>query len=211
MIFWSIVFYSVNAFVHFKFLNMTMSPIKIAMMNSIFRLATIMILLPCINLIENRVFRLIKDDPEDLEEQADFDLLEERFLAYPALAIGQSHTAVNGMAKKARKNINRALSLLGDYSQDKYNKVQEKENLIDKYEDKLGTYLMQLTGQEMSTVQMQQVSKFLHTISDFERLGIMRSIFLKLQMKFRKRRLRFPSRHRRNFPCWRQQSGRLSI
>ena len=77
----------------------------------------------------------------------------------------------NGMAKKARKNINRALSLLGDYSQDKYNKVQEKENLIDKYEDKLGTYLMQLTGQEMSTVQMQQVSKFLHTISDFERLG----------------------------------------
>lgn len=43
MIFWSIVFYSVNAFVHFKFLNMTMSPIKIAMMNSIFRLATIMI------------------------------------------------------------------------------------------------------------------------------------------------------------------------
>ncbi len=110
-----------------------MSPIKIAMMNSIFRLATIMILLPCINLIEKLVFRLIKDDPEDLEEQADFDLLEERFLAYPALAIGQSHTAVNGMAKKARKNINRALSLLGDYSQDKYNKVQEKENLIDKY------------------------------------------------------------------------------
>lgn len=128
-------------------------------------------MLPCINLIEKLVFRLIKDDPEDLEEQADFDLLEERFLAYPALAIGQSHTAVNGMAKKARKNINRALSLLGDYSQDKYNKVQEKENLIDKYEDKLGTYLMQLTGQEMSTVQMQQVSKFLHTISDFERLG----------------------------------------
>ena len=70
MIFWSIVFYSVNAFVHFKFLNMTMSPIKIAMMNSIFRLATIMILLPCINLIEKLVFRLIKDDPEDLEEQA---------------------------------------------------------------------------------------------------------------------------------------------
>lgn len=56
-----------------------MSPIKIAMMNSIFRLATIMILLPCINLIEKLVFRLIKDDPEDLEEQADFDLLEERF------------------------------------------------------------------------------------------------------------------------------------
>ena len=152
-------------------MNMTMRPVTIAMMNTIFRLATILVLLPFIHAIEKLVFRLIKDDPEELEEQADFDLLEERFLSYPALAIGQSHTAVNGMAKKARKNINRALSLLSDYSQDKYNKVQEKENLIDKYEDKLGTYLMQLTGQEMSTTQTQQVSKFLHTISDFERLG----------------------------------------
>ena len=171
MIFWSIVFYSVNAFVHFKFMDMTMRPVTIAMMNTIFRLATILVLLPFIHVIEKLVFRLVKDDPEELEEQADFDLLEERFLSYPALAIGQSHTAVNGMAKKARKNINRALSLLSDYSQDKYNKVQEKENLIDKYEDKLGTYLMQLTGQEMSMSQTQQVSKFLHTISDFERLG----------------------------------------
>ena len=148
-----------------------MRPVTIAMMNTVFRLATILVLLPFIHAIEKLVFRLIKDDPEELEEQADFDLLEERFLSYPALAIGQSHTAVNGMAKKARKNINRALSLLSDYSQDKYNKVQEKENLIDKYEDKLGTYLMQLTGQEMSMSQTQQVSKFLHTISDFERLG----------------------------------------
>ena len=171
MLFWSIVFYSVNAVVHFPFMNATMSPVLIALLNTVFRAATILVLLPFIKWIEKIVYLVVKDSPEDEEDQADFDLLEERFLAYPDLAITQSHLAMNGMAKKARKNINRALSLLGDYSQDKYNKVQEKENLIDKYEDKLGTYLMQLTGQEMSTVQMQQVSKFLHTISDFERLG----------------------------------------
>ena len=171
MIFWSIVFYSVNAFVHFKFMDMTMRPVTIAMMNTIFRLATILVLLPFIHVIEKLVFRLIKDDPEELEEQADFDLLEERFLSYPALAIGQSHTAVNGMAKKSRKNIYRAMSLLSDYSQDKFNKIQEKENLIDQYEDKLGTYLMQLTAHELSMPQSQEVSKFLHTLSDFERLG----------------------------------------
>ena len=150
MIFWSIAFYSVNAFVHFPFMDMTMRPVTIALMNTVFRMATILLLIPFISQIEKLVFKLVKDSPEDLEEQADFDLLEERFLAYPALAIGQSHTAMNGMAKKARKNIYRALNLLTNYSQDKFNKVQEKENLIDKYE---------------------QVSKFLHTISDFERLG----------------------------------------
>ena len=66
-------------------------------------------------IIEKFVFWLIKEDPEELEEQADFDLLEERFLAYPALAITQSHTAMNGMAKKARKNLSRAFALLKDY------------------------------------------------------------------------------------------------
>ena len=171
MVFWSIVFYSVNAVVHFSFMDMTMRPVTVALMNSVFRMATILVLVPFISKIEKLVFWLIKEDPEDNEEQADFDLLEERFLAYPALAITQSHTAMNGMAKKARKNLNRAFALLKDYSQDKYNKIQQKENLIDKYEDKLGTYLMQLTGHSMSPQQTQQVSKFLHTLSDFERLG----------------------------------------
>lgn len=132
MIFWSVVFYSVNAFVHFPFMDAVMSPVWIALMNTVFRTATIAVLLPCIRLIEKLVFRLVRDTEEDMEEQADFDLLEERFLAYPDLAITQSHLAMNGMAKKARKNILRSFSLLWDYSDEKYNKVQEKENLIDK-------------------------------------------------------------------------------
>jgi phosphate:Na+ symporter len=171
MLFWSIIFYAVNAVVHFDFLDMTMSPVAIAMLNTVFRIATVIILFPFIKWIEKLVFALVKDTEEDKEEQADFDLLEERFLAYPALAIKQSHTAMNGMAKKTRKNIQRALSLFGNYTEEKYNKVQEKENLIDKYEDKVGTYLMQLTGRAMTEPQSRQVSVFLHTISDFERLG----------------------------------------
>lgn len=171
MVFWSVAFYSANAIMHFTFMNLTMRPVTIALMNSVFRLATVLLLIPFIPYIEKLVFTLIKDDPEELEDLADFDLLEERFLVYPALAIGQCHTAMNGMAKKARKNIYRSVSLLSDFSGDKYRKVQEKENLIDKYEDKLGTYMMQLTGTEMSMTQTKQVSRFLHTISDFERLG----------------------------------------
>lgn len=171
MVFWAAVFYSVNAVVQFDFLDMTMSPIAIAILNTVFRLATVVILFPFIRWIEKLVFTLVKDTEEDKEEQADFDLLEERFLKYPALAIGQSHTAMNGMAKKARKNIVRAMGLFDNYSEERYNKVQEKENLIDKYEDKLGTYLMQLTGRDMTENQSKQVSIFLHTISDFERLG----------------------------------------
>ena len=148
-----------------------MTPVYIALMNTVFRAATICILSPFIKYIEKLVYILIKDDEEDLDEQKDFDLLEERFLNYPAIAIAQSHTAMNGMARKARKNLSRSVSLLKKYSDEKYQKIEEKEVLIDKYEDKLGTYLMQLTGKELSGDQTKQVSKFLHTISDFERMG----------------------------------------
>ena len=171
MLFWSIVFYTLNAIFHFKFMNVVMTPVYIALMNTVFRAATICILSPFIKYIEKLVYILIKDDEEDLDEQKDFDLLEERFLNYPAIAIAQSHTAMNGMARKARKNLSRSVSLLKKYSDEKYHKIEEKEVLIDKYEDKLGTYLMQLTGKELSGDQTKQVSKFLHTISDFERMG----------------------------------------
>lgn len=171
MLFWSITFYVVNAIVHFEFLEMTMTPITIAMLNTVFRLATVVILFPFIKWIERLVFTFVKDSAEDREDQADFDLLEERFLNYPALAIRQSYTAASGMVKKARKNIQRAMGLFEDYSNDRYNKVLDKENLIDKYEDKLGSYLMQLTGRDMTENQSKHVSILLHTISDFERLG----------------------------------------
>jgi len=78
---------------------------------------------------------------------------------------------MNGMARNAKKNIGRAFLLMEQYSQDKFQEILEKENLIDKYEDRLGTYLMQLTGKAMNVSQTKQVSKFLHTLSDFERLG----------------------------------------
>lgn len=171
MVIWSVVFYSADAIVHFEFMDATMSPVRIALMNTVFRTATILLLLPFVKYIEKLVFFVVRDTAEDREDTEDFDLLEARFLAYPPLAITQSHMAMNGMAKKARKNIVRAFNLLDDFTVEKYKKVQEKENLIDKYEDKLGTYLLQLTGKEMTGNQSRQVSKFLHTLSDFERLG----------------------------------------
>ena len=105
---------------------------------------------------------------EEIAEQADFDLLEERFLAYPDLALNQSHTVMNSMAKKARKNVFRSLALMEEFSEKKFAKVQEKENLLDQYEDKLGTYLMKVTRTDLSEVQTREASKLLHTISDFE-------------------------------------------
>ena len=171
LILWSVIFYTVNAVVHFGFMDMIMSPVAIALLNTVFRVATVCVLFPFIPKIEQLVCWLVKDSAEELEDEADFDLLEERLLNYPALAIGQCHRAMSGMARKLRKNVNRAMNLLNEYQQDKFDKVQRKENLIDKYESRLGEYLMKLTKHEMNSAQTRQASLYLHTINDFERIG----------------------------------------
>ena len=169
LILWSIIFYTANAIVHFGFMDMIMTPVTIAALNTVFRVATVVVLFPFIPKLEKLVCMLVKNSAEELEDEADFDLLEERLINYPAIA--QCHRAMNGMSKKLRKNVNRAMNLLNDYQQDKYDKVQRKEDLIDKYESRLGEYLIQLTKREMNTAQTTQVSLYLHTINDFERIG----------------------------------------
>lgn len=170
-IIWGTVFYVVNAIVHFDFMDTTMTPVGIAAINSVFRILTILALSPFIKSIEKLVCFLFKDTPEDLEDIRDFDLLEERFLDHPALAIEQSRQAVMSMAVKAKKNVSRAISLLTEYEDKKFEKVERKEAIIDKYEDKLGTYLVKLTAVELQNNQTNQVSLILHTIGYFERIG----------------------------------------
>ncbi len=171
MLIWSIVFYSVNAVVQFTFLDSVMSPVMIATINTVFRVATVCVLFPFIPRLEKLAKTLIKDTEEDLEDDANFDMLEERLLRYPALAIGQSKRVMNDMARKVRKNVGRSLNLINEFSQDKFSKVQRKEDLIDKFETKLGEYLMLLTKRELNTMQTRQVSLYLHIISDLERVG----------------------------------------
>lgn len=171
VVFWAIVFYTVNAFAHFSFMNMQMTMASIAFINSLFRFATVILLTPFIHLLEKAVVLLFKENPEDAEETAEIDRLEERFIKYPSIALEQSNNAVCSMARKARKNLSRAVALIYDYSDEAYDVIQTKEKVIDKYEDKLGTYLVKLTGAELSPEQSRDISKVLHTIGDFERIG----------------------------------------
>lgn len=171
MLVWSVIFYSVNAVVRFDFLDTIVSPVGVALINTVFRMLTVLVLSPFIKYIEKLVCFMFKDKEEDPEDLEDVDRLEERFIANPALAIEQSRIVISSMARKAKKNLNRAINLFTDYSEEGYEKVKAKEDVIDRYEDKLGTYLVKLTGRDMSPECNREMSKILHTISDFERIG----------------------------------------
>ena len=167
---WGVVFYAVNAAVHFPFLDMTMTTVSIALLNTIFRFATVLLLTPMIPLLEKLVSFLFPDKAST-GALADIDRLEERFLAHPALAIEQSRLAIDSMARQAQDNILSAFSLLDKFSDEQFAALQENEEAIDHYEDKLGTYLIKITSKELTPRQTADVSKYLHTISDLERIS----------------------------------------
>lgn len=167
----SVIFYAINAFVHFGFMSRTMTAVSIALVNTLFRVVIVMILAPMTGLIEKFVSLFVKDDKERLKGLRDMDLLEERFLTHPALSIEQSRQVINSMARCVVKNVTDALSLVDKYTKDGFAEVQKEEELVDRYEDKLGTYLVQITRLELTKQQNIMVGKYLHSITDFERMS----------------------------------------
>ena len=166
------VFYIAHAIVHFGFMGTVMSPVSIAAVNSVFRAVTAMFLLPCIGGLEKLVCWLIKEkNDESKSNDADFDRLEERFLKHPALAIEQSRETINSMADHTMVNILEAVSLIKQFDSALAQKVSDDEDLIDKYEDKLGTYLMKINGSALDPEQNRSLTRYLHTLSDFERIS----------------------------------------
>lgn len=167
----SVIFYAINAFVHFGFMSRSMTAVSIAFVNTLFRVVIVMILAPMTGLIEKFVSLFVKDDKERLKGLRDMDLLEERFLTHPALSIEQSRQVINSMARCVVKNVTDALSLVDKYTKDGFAEVQKEEELVDRYEDKLGTYLVQITRLELTKQQNIMVGKYLHSITDFERMS----------------------------------------
>ena len=146
---WGVVFYAVNAAVRFPFLDMTMTTVSIALLNTIFRFATVLLLTPMIPLLEKLV-TILFPDKASTGALADIDRLEERFLAHPALAIEQSRLAIDSMARQAQDNILSAFALLDKFSDEQFAALQADEEAIDHYEDKLGTYLIKITSKELT-------------------------------------------------------------
>ncbi len=165
------IFYLCDAIFDFAVMDQVMGMVGVSLINTVFRLLIVLMLTPAIPLLEKIVSLIFRENPEEAAEAAEMDRFETRFIQHPALALEQSNLAVCSMASKARANLMRALALLDNYTPDGYATIQAKEQVIDKYEDKLGTYLVALTRTELTREQSQAVFKILHTIGDFERIG----------------------------------------
>lgn len=162
------LFYAANAIFGFGFMSMTMSAVSVAFVNTAFRFVTAVALLPMIDLLERLACLLIKGGSESSDA---LDRLDARFLEHPALAVEQSRLTMEEMGRMAQENLTAAVKLLKSYDDAEYSRIESREDRVDLYEDKLGTYLMRVTEHELSRSENESVSKYLHTLSDFERIS----------------------------------------
>lgn len=171
-VFCGVVFYAVNAAQPLSFISAQMSPLRVAILNTAFRVVTVMFLTPLIGLMGKLACMLIKDERETRQEEpGDWDLLDERFLSHPAIAVEQSRIVLYYMAANVRENLMKATALLDNYTEEGFQEVQDLEETVDHYEDKLGTYLVKVSSSELTKKQNEDLYQFLHAITDLERIS----------------------------------------
>lgn len=168
-----IVFYSLNHFLDFAFLNTAANTAGIAVIHSSFNICTTVVLFPFANKLVRLAELTIPDKKEDRElaEEKKSIAIDERFLTRPAFAMELCRGKAREMAEVSVRAISLSLETLLDFDADKAAEVRRLEDEGDEYEDVLGTYLVKLSSQELSSADSKSLSLILHSISDFERIS----------------------------------------
>ena len=166
------LFYIVNAFVRFDFLTDAIGPANIAIIHSIFNIFTTVLLLPFGNQLV-KLAQLTVGKHEDKEESHEMQIpvLDERFLERPALAAEYSYVAAKRMAYLSRESLLSAMDLFEEYDEQKAEQIVKLEETVDQYEDKIGSYLVQLSSKNLSDTDSRSLTMLLHCIGDFERIS----------------------------------------
>jgi Na/Pi-cotransporter II-like protein len=162
-----------NAVIHFPFANDTVGVAGIALIHSIFNIFATVVLFPFTKGLEKLAYLTlpITEEEKSKKEVQEFPLLDDRFLATPSFAIEQCHSMSIEMANLSKDSFLEAIGLLENYTQEVADDIITKENLVDKYEDKLRAYLTKLSSQNLTYADSQNVSTLLHCITDFERIS----------------------------------------
>lgn len=146
--------------------NDSITPVMIAVFHSIFNIATTIILLPFSNTLVKIAKKLVTTDNADGQV-----VLDERLLLSPGLAVKECLEKTNEMAELARDSFKNALDLFDNYSDSKFDDIEVMEERLDYLEDQLDTFLIHLSGKDVSEDGNNEISKMLHAINDFERIG----------------------------------------
>ena len=160
-------FYLVNLFVDFGFPH-TIDPLGIAIVHTTFKVIALIFIMPCSRMLEKLAMLTV---PASKDEKESSELLDERLIATPAVAIETSRKVAFDMAKLSVRSLKNSILLLNNYTDKGFDNIKAEEDKVDKYEDTLGTYLVKVSSQDLTEADSHELSKLLHIIGDFERIS----------------------------------------
>ncbi len=154
-----------------QLLSRSVQPWDIALLHTAFNIVATVVLMPFSNQIVVLVEKLVKDKLGAGAPAPEGPILDERLLRSPSVAVAESFHVSKDMCRKAHEILERAIALFEHYDENAEKEILQLEDELDRFEDKLGTYLVKLSSQALSSQDSQVVAKILHAIGDFERLG----------------------------------------
>ena len=161
-----IIMYVMQAF-GATLLNAKIDMVGVAIVHTLFNFVTTVILFPIKKLVIKFCTKLVPDGKSEKQHTV---FLDERIFNNTPLAISECRRLVNEMAEHSRNALRVAIGLIKEYDHEKADYVRQTETLTDKYEDKLGTYLVRLSRHNLTADESHAVARMLHTLSDFERM-----------------------------------------
>ena len=162
-----VLFYGGNLIFDFSFMDWTVGAVGIAFCHTVFNVFTTLLLLPFSRQLEKLARRLVRT--EDTRES--FAFLDPLLLRTPSVAISECVSMACRMGETARDNVLLAMEQLSGFSEERESKILENEDKLDTYEDRLGSYLVEVSQHGVSMTDIRTVSRLLHAIGDFERIG----------------------------------------
>ena len=187
-----VLFYGINAFVHFPFLETSANAAGIAIVHSGFNIFATLILFPFADGLVKLAKLTIPDGPEEKADEA-VQMLDTRFLDSPAFALQQCKVAAAKMAELTETGLVTSVDLMASYNEADAENVDILETKVDHFEDALGTYLVKLSSEKLSPKDSQTLSMILHCIGDFERISDHTVNIMKAAREMHDKNLQFSS------------------
>lgn len=175
------LFVILNLIFKFSFVPEDINPAGVALFHTAYNILTAFMLLPFAKLIEKLAVKFIPENKKETEKSV---LLDERLLLTPTVAISECFDKTTEMAEIAEFNFIFATKMLKSYHQKKAEQIIENETQIDTYEDKLGAFLLKLSGKGLTEEDSSKVTQLLLAIGEYERIGDHASNILKVAQKY---------------------------
>lgn len=163
------VFYLLNSIWGFGFMESDATVFTIALSHTTFNILSTIILMPFCKWIERLSERIFKDSSK--YEENIFSSLDDRFFAFPSVAIEQSRELIVKMSEIAEQSVGSAIKLIHDFSAAEAEEIVLQEETVDKFDDKLSTYLVNLSGMKNASEESGEIAMLQHIIGDIERIS----------------------------------------